>query len=138
MMILLSRRTRLFVLLMIRLPPIYTITDSLFPYTTRLRSYPVRAPAAGGPMPRLELTYFDMHGGRGEPARLALHIGRSEEHTSELQSLMRISYAVSCLKNKHTELLDYFHLIDIHSKHLLSTSLISSYIVLLLLNNHTS
>src|SRR3546814_972145 len=40
--------------------------------------------------------------GRGEPRRDVLEQGRSEEHTSELQSLMRISYAVFCLKNKKT------------------------------------
>src|SRR3546814_9715214 len=40
--------------------------------------------------------------GSGTPARFAVCIGRSEEHTSELQSLMRISYAVFCLKKKKT------------------------------------
>src|SRR3546814_8771384 len=76
---------------MIRRPPISTRTDTLFPSTTLFRSLPVpgRHPAASrlhrqaGPVPR------DNRG------RL-----RSEEHTSELQSLMRISYAVFCLKKK--------------------------------------
>src|SRR3546814_4804266 len=80
----------LFFFLMIRRPPRSTRTDTLFPYTTLFRSYHHqrlrrgrcdrgRACGAGGDQ-------------RGP--------GRSEEHTSELQSLMRISYAVFCLKKK--------------------------------------
>src|SRR3546814_1109992 len=70
---------------MIRRPPRSTRTDTLFPYTTLFRSG--RAGTAAGP-----------GGGAGRP----LHgpFPRSEEHTSELQSLMRISYAVFCLKKK--------------------------------------
>src|SRR3546814_16999684 len=74
-----------FFFLMIRRPPRSTRTDTLFPYTTLFRSLPgpVRASrASGGPGPRRS------------------SCGRSEEHTSELQSLMRISYAVFCLKKK--------------------------------------
>src|SRR3546814_10279542 len=112
---------------MIRRPPISTRTETLFPYTTLFRSlrrdfnHPVRrvrarvittctdaqsgnedAPAERGQndeknaerrgLPELQLhdAPFDFYG----PA------ARSEEHTSELQSLMRISYAVFCLKKK--------------------------------------
>src|SRR3546814_5431178 len=76
---------------MIRRPPRSTRTDTLFPYTTLFRSgCSSRAPATrGGCAARAR---------SGCPAR-----GRSEEHTSELQSLMRISYAVFCLKKKNDE-----------------------------------
>src|SRR3546814_10858233 len=92
---------------MVRRPPRSTRTDTLFPYTTLLRS--VRR--GGGRADALQCAGDDQdperhgrsgcsdlrrHGGKGvPPAR-----GRSEEHTSELQSLMRISYAVFCLKKK--------------------------------------
>src|SRR3546814_7869705 len=81
---------------MIRRPPRSTRTDTLFPYTTLFRSV-----AAGD---RLGFRRADLC--RVDPPRLALcrrwagRRGRSEEHTSELQSLMRISYAVFCLKKK--------------------------------------
>src|SRR3546814_9810945 len=97
---------------MIRRPPRSTRTDTLFPYTTLFRSYgmgtTIWSPLASG---LLSGKYND-----GVPAdsRLAqpgyewLREGvlghgdeRSEEHTSELQSLMRISYAVFCLKQKN-------------------------------------
>src|SRR3546814_10560667 len=84
---------------MIRRPPRSTRTDTLFPYTTLFRSGagvrrhprqrrpPVRTGLlAPAPSPK---------GDRGSASA-----GRSEEHTSELQSLMRISYAVFCLKKK--------------------------------------
>src|SRR3546814_5066905 len=81
---------------MIRRPPRSTRTDTLFPYTTLFRS--------GHP------SVLDFHRGagvreyrrprNGAPGRRPQ---RSEEHTSELQSLMRISYAVFCLKKKNTE-----------------------------------
>src|SRR3546814_11672785 len=86
--------------LMIRRPPRSTRTDTLFPYTTLFRS-------------RMGAVALHLVGGRREhraPDRLhhdrvvledLLH--RSEEHTSELQSLMRISYAVFCLKKKKTQ-----------------------------------
>src|SRR3546814_3654280 len=89
---------------MIRRPPISTRTDTLFPYTTlfRLRNGGVRA----GIAQPVYLVQAGMAGG-SLPWRLAdptLVAGavrlRSEEHTSELQSLMRISYAVFCLKKK--------------------------------------
>src|SRR3546814_3698952 len=77
---------------MIRRPPRSTRTDTLFPYTTLFRSN--RPPAgAARPVPdRRELAAV-RQSGRPPP--------RSEEHTSELQSLMRISYAVFCLKKKN-------------------------------------
>src|SRR3546814_3099432 len=79
---------------MIRRPPRSTRTDTLFPYTTLFRS-PDRAGHRA----------LDRHD-RAFDARLALWrtpAARSEEHTSELQSLMRISYAVFCLKKKKTQ-----------------------------------
>src|SRR3546814_8598606 len=81
--------------LMIRRPPRSTRTDTLFPYTTLFRSS--RMGAALFKRFRLEC-----HIERGLPDRRLLHrqARRSEEHTSELQSLMRISYAVFCLKKK--------------------------------------
>src|SRR3546814_2596938 len=80
---------------MIRRPPRSTRTDTLFPYTTLFRS-PCPAsscPATAGPGPAASpAPALPRHGRRCAP--------RSEEHTSELQSLMRISYAVFCLKKK--------------------------------------
>src|SRR3546814_1429640 len=81
--------------LMIRRPPRSTRTDTLFPYTTLFRSAgagvaPCRSPSGEN----------SMKPGRGDLAMLTSV--RSEEHTSELQSLMRISYAVFCLKKKNT------------------------------------
>src|SRR3546814_5594421 len=77
--------------LMIRRPPRSTRTDTLFPYTTLFRSAADEEPPAASRRPHLELPR------RGEHRAIDL---RSEEHTSELQSLMRISYAVFCLKKK--------------------------------------
>src|SRR3546814_6099454 len=74
---------------MIRRPPRSTRTDTLFPYTTLFRSAMRRS----------------MRGWRRRPptsSRPRARCSRSEEHTSELQSLMRISYAVFCLKKKKT------------------------------------
>src|SRR3546814_17900128 len=79
-----------FVFLMIRRPPRSTRTDTLFPYTTLFRS--LRQPD-GHQVARL--LHADPH-----RRRAVEFVGRSEEHTSELQSLMRISYAVFCLKKK--------------------------------------
>src|SRR3546814_11078244 len=82
--------------LMIRRPPRSTRTDTLFPYTTLFRSAPSGRGVNGGrPAGRRELPAA----GRAGSGRSAA--GRSEEHTSELQSLMRISYAVFCLKKKN-------------------------------------
>src|SRR3546814_14868499 len=104
----------LFFFQMIRRPPRSTLTDTLFPYTTlfRFRHQPVRAgPHRERDRPLvlgLEPHHVPNHlRGAAEPGRPidALGVGpgpaqRSEEHTSELQSLMRISYAVFCLKKK--------------------------------------
>src|SRR3546814_1990011 len=78
---------------MIRRPPRSTRTDTLFPYTTLFRSGPAAPPV----LVRLGADSFDVP--RGAGAR-PVALWRSEEHTSELQSLMRISYAVFCLKKK--------------------------------------
>src|SRR3546814_1140788 len=81
---------------MIRRPPRSTRTDTLFPYTTLFRSH-LRARQRHAPAhPR-----DDRPADRVRPAEAGSHDDlRSEEHTSELQSLMRISYAVFCLKKK--------------------------------------
>src|SRR3546814_6316589 len=87
---------------MIRRPPRSTRTDTLFPYTTLFRSRRARRELV---RPALNiLVIVDLQ----EFARVideslgerAIPGPRSEEHTSELQSLMRISYAVFCLKKK--------------------------------------
>src|SRR3546814_9310140 len=103
-----------FFFLMIRRPPRSTRTDTLFPYTTLFRSaaraagqrittdmYTYTAGATGldAAMP----TWVQAGGLEQWIKRLKDPATRSEEHTSELQSLMRISYAVFCLKKKiHT------------------------------------
>src|SRR3546814_5352466 len=84
-----------FFFLMIRRPPRSTRTDTLFPYTTLFRSLFRGARARGG-RNSLLLNAGDDAGADGAAA-----LARSEEHTSELQSLMRISYAVFCLKKKN-------------------------------------
>src|SRR3546814_9826958 len=105
---------------MIRRPPRSTRTDTLFPYTTLFRSRGTRrcrghpaAPGRAGRHPAAQVRAA----ARRQPRPVALlpgtrraavaacarrdaRPGRSEEHTSELQSLMRISYAVFCLKKK--------------------------------------
>src|SRR3546814_1920560 len=96
---------------MIRRPPRSTRTDTLFPYTTLFRSeddipnmilLPLAAEALSVPF----VASGGMADGRSLVAALALGADgvnmRSEEHTSELQSLMPISYAVFCLKKKTT------------------------------------
>src|SRR3546814_971657 len=109
---------------MIRRPPRSTRTDTLLPYTTLVRSAEARcrdpggrrpagaglrhaAPAAGHarrPAGRLAVVQPAAAGAarhrRADPDGGLRR--RSEEHTSELQSLMRLSYAVFCLKKKHT------------------------------------
>src|SRR3546814_3458611 len=114
---------------MIRRPPISTRTDTLFPYTPLFRSPLIALDKAGIAREATRLgvdvaatwSCYDpapgpVHCGRCDACRLR-HKGfveagladptsyagpRSEEHTSELQSLMRISYAVFCLKKKKT------------------------------------
>src|SRR3546814_3010307 len=95
-----------FCFLMIRRPPRSTRTDTLFPYTTLFRS-------DDGKHRRRESYVDQEHRGNAPVIRSGPFAGRdcgerpclrrrSEEHTSELQSLMRISYAVFCLKKKKT------------------------------------
>src|SRR3546814_7037022 len=103
---------------MIRRPPRSTLTDTLFPYTTLFRSYTEDIASfeeAGAQVLAVSPQSVQSHddfsckqGGFGFPllADTDKSVGdaygiRSEEHTSELQSLMRISYAVFCLKKKH-------------------------------------
>src|SRR3546814_4026800 len=104
---------------MIRRPPRSTRTDTLVPYTTLFRSVDrhARRPAAAHRL-RRQPQHAGLPAGR-QPAHPApgrrlppqLRRGprpaRSEEHTSELQSLMRISYAVFCLKKKNFSLYIY-------------------------------
>src|SRR3546814_7382245 len=103
---------------MIRRPPRSTRTDTLFPYTTLFRSgrqmnsnFLLAAFSGAQPGPTLMgvdvVWAATMLAAVGVGAVLfaiygALTVRRSEEHTSELQSLMRISYAVFCLKKKKT------------------------------------
>src|SRR3546814_1639978 len=88
---------------MIRRPPRSTRTDTLFPYTTLFRSSdlssvgPEMMRGVRASSIRIESTSSTMAKLKGRCT-----ICRSEEHTSELQSLMRISYAVFCLKKKKT------------------------------------
>src|SRR3546814_1095013 len=113
-----------------RRPPRSTRTDTLFPYTTLFRSGDLAAFAKvsmGRRLTRLCITFetlgyifgrtfslttanrrrsvlsICLNPGGAPMNRLLLAIMRSEEHTSELQSLMRISYAVFCLKKKITK-----------------------------------
>src|SRR3546814_3412503 len=78
-----------FFFLMIRRPPRSTRTDTLFPYTTLFRSVHFGHGLGKRGIAELDKAFA--------PAK---RLSRSEEHTSELQSLMRISYAVFCLKKK--------------------------------------
>src|SRR3546814_1446559 len=123
---------------MVRRPPSSTRTDTLFPYTALFRSLepgrsrvPRRAPAefagtgtlqagTGLALPR------DWRPGLGRSRQPRnRHRRRSEEHTSELQSLMRISYAVFCLKKKRK--LQYaYHYNEQHSTMTISTTRITN------------
>src|SRR3546814_4544020 len=104
-----------------RRPPRSTRTDTLFPYTTLFRS------RHGGSTSRFTSTGSSANVGRASPGALegirksdrrarsnsALPFWsgptRSEEHTSELQSLMRISYAVFCLKKQNNKRIKHDH-----------------------------
>src|SRR3546814_2500223 len=121
MFVLFTSYTTFFFFLMIRRPPIFTRTDTLFPYTTLFRSDQLALAVAGaqfqgpvgfdrgavGDIRLLRGVFLQMLQGLVRfpqnvvfpGQQLAAEI-RSEEHTSELQSLMRISYAVFCLKKK--------------------------------------
>src|SRR3546814_1750530 len=113
---------------MTRRPPRSTRTDTLFPYTTLFRSRGARRGGRlGAARQRRRLARARDHAvpqtdaeaarrvlalaARADRARLVLrrHAARSEEHTSELQSLMRISYAVFCLKKKKNKHLNHKH-----------------------------
>src|SRR3546814_4635801 len=106
---------------MLRRPPRATRTDTLFPYTTLFRSWRGAGALVRRGLQPGQRTASEGRGRRRQPARSGRRIqagagaadrpaaaillsargpGRSEEHTSELQSLMRISYAVFCLKKK--------------------------------------
>src|SRR3546814_2105084 len=99
---------------MIRRPPRSTRTDTLFPYTTLFRStmaVEILLPKIGFSMQEGQIAEWLASDGaqvtEGQP------LFRSEEHTSELQSLMRISYAVFCLKKKNNNK----HSTKIHPKY---------------------
>src|SRR3546814_5862836 len=102
---------------MIRRPPRSTRTDTLFPYTTLFRSQPAKLARHGtrtrgnamneGRLRHAGLQFTTSVRRKNRRMRRSLQSAstpgkatRSEEHTSELQSLMRISYAVFCLKKK--------------------------------------
>src|SRR3546814_7581521 len=92
---------------MIRRPPRSTRTDTLFPYTTLFRSVGLEALAhelLDGLRRQQPVEAGETVVGTGIGEAVALDRGRSEEHTSELQSLMRISYAVFCLKKKKQQM----------------------------------
>src|SRR3546814_9216117 len=105
---------------MIRRPPRSTRTDTLFPYTTLFRSpehydwklvgkREIYIPYANFRINDPALKYSELikpETVNPDYLRNELHRVRSEEHTSELQSLMRISYAVFCLKKKKTNYKD--------------------------------
>src|SRR3546814_1555549 len=88
---------------MIRRPPRSTRTDTLFPYTTLFRSqhddFAAPNTLARAFVPSA-LTWGTHSGWDVDATYTRCALARSEEHTSELQSLMRISYAVFCLKKK--------------------------------------
>src|SRR3546814_1528541 len=105
---------------MLRRPPRSTRTDTLFPYTTLFRSWVYLIDRKLSPWDISSIVMHCVISGRSDPLAHVLqgihsvgdeawaeiaeacdfYISRSEEHTSELQSLMRISYAVFCLKKK--------------------------------------
>src|SRR3546814_10249266 len=111
---------------MIRRPPRSTRTDTLFPSTTLFRS-PAAAIAADGVSTPNGVVSINRSADACTAASTALDVeagdavngvpsssssGRSEEHTSELQSLMRISYAVFCLKKKQQKTIRIYPEVD--------------------------
>src|SRR3546814_6559474 len=127
---------------MIRRPPISTRTDTLCPYTTLFRSVRL-APEIGGiakagrtafqpfvaPLRQFRQSACSHRKGRRIGQRHSLRVRsehnlrqpgiapRSEEHTSELQSLMRISYAVFCLKKKKNKHKYHNYIYKTHTPH---------------------
>src|SRR3546814_8663645 len=105
-----------FFFVMIRRPPRSTRTDTLFPYTTLFRSHRrAAAPSrqqrrTAPPATRAQRLSdpSDVKSPRRNPRAFSMLHLRSEEHTSELQSLMRISYAVFCLKKKILNTTHYY------------------------------
>src|SRR3546814_8758702 len=93
---------------MIRRPPRSTRTDTLFPYTTLFRSAKIaqvkaeieRVETASAGQDEARIADAEAEAADARATAEAARAERSEEHTSELQSLMRISYAVFCLKKK--------------------------------------
>src|SRR3546814_6635907 len=121
--------------LMIRRPPRSTRTDTPFPYTTLFRSG-LRSGVLAGNVERVgvDLLAADARAGnrRGDAAhhlRRARHVEpgatmrRSEEHTSELQSLMRISYAVFCLKKKKNKKKQHIYINELKRQTVQTTQL---------------
>src|SRR3546814_2726206 len=106
---------------MIRRPPRSTRTDTLFPYTTLFRSVLVCVPFS------MLVLMSRLEGFDKSLEEASLDLGetgwstfwrvtfRSEEHTSELQSLMRISYAVFCLKKKRKTHTCMYKLVQLHT-----------------------
>src|SRR3546814_987725 len=107
---------------MIRRPPRSTRTDTLFPYTTLFRSS-LAVTFALGPIIDLQRVQGGaVFVGPGWQHWRALQVDyRSEEHTSELQSLMRISYAVFCLKKKKITIKIIYYTNVIHSTPCMNT-----------------
>src|SRR3546814_4823822 len=121
---------------MIRRPPRSTRTDTLFPYTTLFRSdqgcidflkrqmIPSERPLACHEVTKILGIETTHHGGIAICPGLTKGTDRSEEHTSELQSLMRISYAVFCLKKKKNQNISYnTQLVIYRTKHIPRTTL---------------
>src|SRR3546814_2518274 len=118
---------------MIRRPPRSTRTDTLFPYTTLFRSldpdasvlihsrFCDRIAQPHRPVGRMAQAPFTVTRSRARSraatSSLLMRSSRSEEHTSELQSLMRISYAVFCLKKKKKKTQRYIKSVRSNTKH---------------------
>src|SRR3546814_3617995 len=112
--------------LMIRRPPRSTRTDTLFPYTTLFRSTSCRIDASGRSCRSIAEPFRPIFSRANSSAMRKVRFpalsvperdvsNRSEAHTSELQSLMRISYAVFCLKKKKTPMRG--HKLDLERQH---------------------
>src|SRR3546814_3673553 len=129
----------IFFFLMIRRPPRSTRTDTLFPYTTLFRSFPLPPGSGNQTASRKARRILFRHkrqrgfnmslygtmrtgvsGMNAQANRLGTvgdniaNASRSEEHTSELQSLMRISYAVFCLKKKNKKIKNIYQRYTTH------------------------